>query len=88
MKPHGTEPRFLQRLVRLFRVKRPSNLSDKILVILGDGRHLIADNQDEAQAIVMTDCLKSGCGVCASFRPATEEEIAAHLPNDPSSAHG
>jgi len=52
-------------------------LSEKLLVILGDGRCALADNADEAQALVMNECLKSGGMVSANFRPATTDEVAA-----------
>ncbi len=64
-------------LKHLFARSQPPALSNKTLVLFGDGRVAMADSADHAQALVMNDCITSGKMVFADFRPATQAEVAA-----------
>jgi hypothetical protein len=63
--------------VKLSARKPAPEPTDKLLVILSDGRCALADNDDHARALVAAECLRSGGCVFANFRPATADEVSA-----------
>ena len=70
--------RCVQRLVRRFFAPSPVSVSpEMIIVIFGDGRCAPAADEEEAQGIVLRECLHSDKPVFANFRLATPAEIAA-----------